>query len=159
MAVLSSDGGDGRKQINKAPFNFKNVLVMRSKSEKMNEHADLPSLTELRGSVYNFYCIGSVILESGSLGIHLRRHPTPTPGWSPTRWRQFSLRLLASGVQYVLLFSLTVDADGLTAAIQRVNSAVVVSSLPSKSYLEQLEHRGINGGLAFSLVSYQLMVY
>ena len=132
---------------------------MRSKSEKMNEHADLPSLTELRGSVYNFYCIGSVILESGSLGIHLRRHPTPTPGWSPTRWRQFSLRLLASGVQYVLLFSLTVDADGLTAAIQRVNSAVVVSSLPSKSYLEQLEHRGINGGWAFSLVSYQLIVY
>ncbi|KAK8817791.1 hypothetical protein WA538_004505 [Blastocystis sp. DL] len=52
--ALAGDDDDNRKTINNEPYNYKNTLTMRN----------LPSLTELKGYYWNFYAIGSVILEN-----------------------------------------------------------------------------------------------
>ncbi|KAK8791392.1 hypothetical protein WA588_001402 [Blastocystis sp. NMH] len=52
--ALNGDDRDNRKTISDAPYNYKNTLTMRN----------LPSLTEFKGVVWNFYSIGSVVLEN-----------------------------------------------------------------------------------------------
>ncbi|KAK8812699.1 hypothetical protein WA538_004556 [Blastocystis sp. DL] len=52
--ALFGDGRDDRKTISDKPYNYKNTLTMRN----------LPSLIEFKGDWYNFYRIGSVILEN-----------------------------------------------------------------------------------------------
>ncbi|KAK8799399.1 hypothetical protein WA588_006567, partial [Blastocystis sp. NMH] len=52
--ALFGDGRADRKTINTEPYIYKNTLTMRN----------LPSLTEFKGDWYNFYAIGSVILEN-----------------------------------------------------------------------------------------------
>ncbi|KAK8791727.1 hypothetical protein WA588_002036, partial [Blastocystis sp. NMH] len=52
--ALFGDSGADRKTISEAPYNYKNTLTMRN----------IPSLTEFKGSWYNFYYTGSVILEN-----------------------------------------------------------------------------------------------
>ena len=65
--ALHGDSRDDRQTISNAPYNYKNTLTMKSKIEWVNEWIDLPSLTEFKGDDYNFYAIGSVILESTDL--------------------------------------------------------------------------------------------
>ena len=65
--ALDGDGRPDRKTINDDPYNYKNTLTMRSEIKWVNEWIDLPSLTEFKGDDYNFYAIGSVILESTDL--------------------------------------------------------------------------------------------
>ena len=65
--ALRGDGDDDRKTINNDPYNYKNTLTMRSEIERVDERIDLPSLTEFKGNDFNFYSIGSVILESMDL--------------------------------------------------------------------------------------------
>ena len=43
---------------------------------KSNEETDLPSLTTFYGEGYNFFCIGSVIIESIDLHIYECRYPS-----------------------------------------------------------------------------------
>ncbi|KAK8823291.1 hypothetical protein WA538_002435 [Blastocystis sp. DL] len=52
--ALCGDDRADRRTISYKPYNYKNTLTMRN----------LPSLTEFKGYEYNFYYIGSVILEN-----------------------------------------------------------------------------------------------
>ena len=83
--TLDGDGGDDRKTISEAPFNYKNTLTMRSEIEYVDEWIDLPSLTEFNGNDYNFGCIGSVILESMDLVLDWCRYPSIIIQWNQIR--------------------------------------------------------------------------
>ena len=65
--TLQGDYRDDRKTISDKPYNYKNTMIMRSDIERVHEWIGLPSLTEFKGDDYNFYAIGSVILESTDL--------------------------------------------------------------------------------------------
>ena len=52
--ALQGGNGADRTTIDEEPYNFKNTLTMRN----------LPSLTQFKGNEYNFYYMGSVILEN-----------------------------------------------------------------------------------------------
>ena len=66
-SALEGDGGADRETISYEPYNYNNTLTMRSEIEWVDERIDLPSLTEFKGNDFNFYSIGSVILESMDL--------------------------------------------------------------------------------------------
>ena len=67
------------------PFNFRNILTMRSEIEWVDEWIDLPSLTEFKGDYYNFGNIGSVILESMDVVFDWCRYPSINIWWNLLR--------------------------------------------------------------------------
>ena len=90
--ALRGDERYDRTTINNLPFNFKNTLTMRSEIEWVDERIDLPSLTRFKGDggiigdSYNFFNIGSVILESSDLVFDWRRYPSIIVWWNQIRW-------------------------------------------------------------------------
>ena len=58
---------------------------MRSEIEWVDERIDLPSLTEFKGYRWNFYNIGSVILESMDLLFDWCRYPSIIIWWNQIR--------------------------------------------------------------------------
>ena len=84
--ALKGDSRDDRATISNYPYNYKNTLTMRSKSEWNDEWIDLPSLTSFKGDWYNFYAIGSVILESNHLVIDWTRYSSIIIQWNPIQW-------------------------------------------------------------------------
>ena len=81
--ALEGDDGDDRKTISYEPYNYKNILTMRSEIEWIDEWIDLPSLTLFKGNGGNFYAIGSVILESMDLVIDKCRYLSIIIQWNP----------------------------------------------------------------------------
>ena len=98
--ALAGDDDDNRKTINNEPYNYKNTLTMRSEIEWDNEWIDLPSLTELKGYYWNFYAIGSVILESIDLVIDRCRYPSINIWWYRLRWWLLLLHLFPPILKY-----------------------------------------------------------
>ena len=84
--ALQGDGRDDRETISDEPYNYKNTLTMRSEIEWVDEWIDLPSLTESEGDYWNFYRIGSVILESMDLVFDWCRYPSIIIQWNQLRW-------------------------------------------------------------------------
>ena len=75
-SALQGDDSDDRKTISTEPYNYNNTLTMRSEIEWIDEWIDLPSLTTFKGEWWNFWFIGSVILESSDLVIDWTRYPS-----------------------------------------------------------------------------------
>ena len=98
--ALAGDDDDNRKTINNEPYNYKNTLTMRSEIEWDNEWIDLPSLTELKGYYWNFYAIGSVILESIDLVIDRCRYPSINIWWYRLRWWLLPIHLFPPILKY-----------------------------------------------------------
>ena len=59
-----------------APYNYKNVLKMKSGIGRKDEWTDISWLVSFRGEGSNYCAIGSVILESMDLLVVWRRHPS-----------------------------------------------------------------------------------
>ena len=91
--ALSGVWHDDRKMISNDPYNYKNTLTMRSEIEWVDEWIDLPSLTQFKGDDWNFYCIGSVILESSDLVFGWCRYPSIIIQWNLLRWLLLLLHL------------------------------------------------------------------
>ena len=85
-SALDGDAGDNRKTIEDEPYNYKNTLTMRSEIERVDEWADLPSLTSFNGYDDIFGYIGSVILESSYLVIESCRYPSVVIRRNPIQW-------------------------------------------------------------------------
>ena len=98
--AFEGDDRDDRKTIRNPPFNYKNTLTMRSEIEWSDEWIDLPSLTELKGDRYNFYAIGSVILESIDLVFDWCRYPSIIIQWNPIRCLLLPLHLFPPILKY-----------------------------------------------------------
>ena len=75
-SALAGDSRPNRRTIDYEPYNFTNTLTMRSEIERVDERIDLPSLTEFKGVYWNYYAIGSVILESMDLVFDKYRYPS-----------------------------------------------------------------------------------
>jgi len=83
--ALHGDGGDDRKTISEAPYNYNNTLTMRSESEWIDEWIDLPSLTSVSGGWNNLEVIGLVILESVHWVFDWCRYPSIIIQWNRLR--------------------------------------------------------------------------
>ena len=94
------EGDDDRKTISTSPFNYNNTLTMRSEIEWVDEWIDLPSLIEFKGSSFNFYAIGSVILESMDLAFAWCRYPTIIIQWNQLRWLLLPLHIFPPILKY-----------------------------------------------------------
>ena len=99
-SALKGDDRDDRETISTAPYNYNNTLTMRSDIEWNNEWIDLPSLTSFKGDDYNFYRIGSVILESSDLVIDSCRYFSIIIQWNPIRWELLPLHLFPPILKY-----------------------------------------------------------
>ena len=98
--ALQGDAGYDRRTINKAPYNWKNTLTMRSEIEWVDEWIDLPSLTEFKGDDWNFYYIGSVILESMDLVFDWCRYPSIIIQWNRLWCRLLLVHLFPPILKY-----------------------------------------------------------
>ena len=69
MDDYTFEGNPGDKQITifHEPYNYKSMLIMKSWIDSSKKWIDLPSLISLTGACYNFYRIGSIILESNDM--------------------------------------------------------------------------------------------
>ena len=84
--ALQGDWRDDRKLISTVPYYYKNTLTMRSEIGWNDEWIDLPSLISFKGYRFNFWYIGSVILESSHLVIDWIRYPSIIIQWNPIQW-------------------------------------------------------------------------
>ena len=99
-SALEGDPRADRRMIRNPPYNYKNTMTMRSEIEWVDKWIDLPSLTEFKGVVWNFYSIGSVILESMKWVFDWCRYPSIIIQWNQIRWLLLLVHLFPPILKY-----------------------------------------------------------
>ena len=109
---------------------------MRSEIEWVDEWIDLPSLTEFKGEYYNFYRIGSVILESMDLVFDWCRYPSIIIQWNQILYRLLPVHLFPPILKYSYSHFLIIRCDCSRISHQKQKQVrlipIPVSSLPNK---------------------------
>ena len=110
---------------------------MRSEIEWADEWIDLPSLTEFKGNMDNFYAIGSVILESIDLVFDWFRYPSIIIQWNRLRCRLLLVHLFPPILKYPFSHFLIIRCCCSRIIHQKQKRLrlilIPVSSLPNES--------------------------